>query len=276
MLPSTFFYVMQIRRSLLNEDENGFRKAKRPIYYDDGLEVNGFSLCFTSHGHPNFHSATGRCACYNALMLFLKTEDQADTEQKNKPTKFYHWRCFFTIERWQKCTCTEKWSWSRSYHEKFTSCWFYLILMSILLSAVECKEVKKRFMISLQVFFFPSLKRKICVGLLYSKLSKSYTIVSTHYCSLSIFLQLFCWALSHTSATCFFMIASLLKLLFHQLSLCVAFPLHLMSYHFETKRAFRPSLSKQSSLHLHVALCQDAPIDPHRCWEHFFSCPSSY
>jgi len=29
----------QIRRSLLNEDEYGFRKAKRPIYYDEGLEV---------------------------------------------------------------------------------------------------------------------------------------------------------------------------------------------------------------------------------------------
>lgn len=28
----------QIRRSILNEDEYGFRKAKRPIYYDDGLE----------------------------------------------------------------------------------------------------------------------------------------------------------------------------------------------------------------------------------------------
>ncbi|MBA0816708.1 hypothetical protein Gohar_001340, partial [Gossypium harknessii] len=27
-----------IRRSLLNEDEYGFRKAKRPIYYDGGLE----------------------------------------------------------------------------------------------------------------------------------------------------------------------------------------------------------------------------------------------
>ncbi|NP_001238304.1 uncharacterized protein LOC100305891 [Glycine max] len=31
-------FVMQIRRSLLNEDEYGFRKAKRPIYYDEGLE----------------------------------------------------------------------------------------------------------------------------------------------------------------------------------------------------------------------------------------------
>ncbi|XP_072993384.1 uncharacterized protein [Typha latifolia] len=28
----------QIRRSLLNEDEYGFRRAKRPIYYDEGLE----------------------------------------------------------------------------------------------------------------------------------------------------------------------------------------------------------------------------------------------
>lgn len=34
-----FWIALQIRRSLLNEDEYGFRKAKRPIYYDEGLEV---------------------------------------------------------------------------------------------------------------------------------------------------------------------------------------------------------------------------------------------
>lgn len=32
-------HVMQIRRSLLNENEYGFKRAKRPIYYDEGLEV---------------------------------------------------------------------------------------------------------------------------------------------------------------------------------------------------------------------------------------------
>lgn len=33
-------FHLQIRRSLLNEDEYGFRRAKRPIYYyDEGLEV---------------------------------------------------------------------------------------------------------------------------------------------------------------------------------------------------------------------------------------------
>lgn len=32
-------FSKQIRRSILNEDEYGFRKAKRPIYYDEGLEV---------------------------------------------------------------------------------------------------------------------------------------------------------------------------------------------------------------------------------------------
>lgn len=37
------FCFMQIRRSLLNEDEYGFRKARRPIYYDEGLEVITFS-----------------------------------------------------------------------------------------------------------------------------------------------------------------------------------------------------------------------------------------
>lgn len=31
--------TIQIRRSLLNEDEYGFRRAKRPMYYDEGLEV---------------------------------------------------------------------------------------------------------------------------------------------------------------------------------------------------------------------------------------------
>lgn len=33
-----YVFAPQIRRSILNEDEYGFRKAKRPIYYDDGLE----------------------------------------------------------------------------------------------------------------------------------------------------------------------------------------------------------------------------------------------
>ncbi|KAL4341911.1 hypothetical protein GQ457_08G006060 [Hibiscus cannabinus] len=33
-----YVFAPQIRRSLLNEDEYGFRKAKRPIYYDGGLE----------------------------------------------------------------------------------------------------------------------------------------------------------------------------------------------------------------------------------------------
>ncbi|MED6182963.1 hypothetical protein PIB30_033565 [Stylosanthes scabra] len=33
-----YIFSPQIRRSLLNEDEYGFRKAKRPIYYDGGLE----------------------------------------------------------------------------------------------------------------------------------------------------------------------------------------------------------------------------------------------
>lgn len=37
--PGLHFCRMQIRRSLLNEDEYGFRKARRPIYYDEGLEV---------------------------------------------------------------------------------------------------------------------------------------------------------------------------------------------------------------------------------------------
>ncbi|XP_076922578.1 uncharacterized protein LOC143584392 [Bidens hawaiensis] len=33
-----YIFAPQIRRSLLNEDEYGFRRAKRPIYYDEGLE----------------------------------------------------------------------------------------------------------------------------------------------------------------------------------------------------------------------------------------------
>lgn len=33
-----YVFAPQIRRSLLNEDEYGFRRAKRPIYYDEGLE----------------------------------------------------------------------------------------------------------------------------------------------------------------------------------------------------------------------------------------------
>ncbi|ESW29078.1 hypothetical protein PHAVU_002G041600 [Phaseolus vulgaris] len=33
-----YIFAPQIRRSVLNEDEYGVRKAKRPIYYDGGLE----------------------------------------------------------------------------------------------------------------------------------------------------------------------------------------------------------------------------------------------
>ncbi|CAK7333683.1 unnamed protein product [Dovyalis caffra] len=42
-----YIFAPQIRRSLLNEDEYGFRRAKRPIYYDEGLEK--FNI-----GHPSF------------------------------------------------------------------------------------------------------------------------------------------------------------------------------------------------------------------------------
>nr|CAD1831051.1 unnamed protein product [Ananas comosus var. bracteatus] len=35
-----YVFAPQIRRSLLSEDDNGFRRAKRPIYYyDEGLET---------------------------------------------------------------------------------------------------------------------------------------------------------------------------------------------------------------------------------------------
>ncbi|XP_068650320.1 uncharacterized protein [Aristolochia californica] len=33
-----YVFAPQIRRSILNEDEYGFRRAKRPTYYDEGLE----------------------------------------------------------------------------------------------------------------------------------------------------------------------------------------------------------------------------------------------
>ncbi|KAK1325454.1 hypothetical protein QJS10_CPA01g02907 [Acorus calamus] len=33
-----YVFAPQIRKSILNEDEYGFRRAKRPIYYDEGLE----------------------------------------------------------------------------------------------------------------------------------------------------------------------------------------------------------------------------------------------
>ncbi|CAI9087058.1 OLC1v1021025C1 [Oldenlandia corymbosa var. corymbosa] len=33
-----YVFAPQIRRSILNEDEYGFRRARRPIYYDEGLE----------------------------------------------------------------------------------------------------------------------------------------------------------------------------------------------------------------------------------------------
>ncbi|XP_041013090.1 uncharacterized protein LOC121256379 isoform X2 [Juglans microcarpa x Juglans regia] len=34
-----YIFAPQIRRSLLNEDEYGFQKARRPYYYDKGLET---------------------------------------------------------------------------------------------------------------------------------------------------------------------------------------------------------------------------------------------
>lgn len=39
-----YVFAPQIRRSLLNEDEYGFRRAKRPIYYDEGLEKTRHTL----------------------------------------------------------------------------------------------------------------------------------------------------------------------------------------------------------------------------------------
>ncbi|XP_019184212.1 uncharacterized protein LOC116012025 [Ipomoea triloba] len=33
-----YVFAPQIRRTILNENEYGFRRARRPIYYDDGLE----------------------------------------------------------------------------------------------------------------------------------------------------------------------------------------------------------------------------------------------
>ncbi|KAL1324644.1 hypothetical protein HN51_034811 [Arachis hypogaea] len=35
---AAYIFAPQIRRSLLNENEYGFRKAKRPVYYDGRLE----------------------------------------------------------------------------------------------------------------------------------------------------------------------------------------------------------------------------------------------
>ncbi|KAG9452139.1 hypothetical protein H6P81_005043 [Aristolochia fimbriata] len=33
-----YVFAPQIRRTILNEDESGFRRAQRPVYYDEGLE----------------------------------------------------------------------------------------------------------------------------------------------------------------------------------------------------------------------------------------------
>ncbi|PIN00365.1 hypothetical protein CDL12_27131 [Handroanthus impetiginosus] len=43
-----YIFAPQIRRSLLNEDEHGFRRARRPIYYeeDDALEVIMIELLY--------------------------------------------------------------------------------------------------------------------------------------------------------------------------------------------------------------------------------------
>ena len=52
-------FLLQIRRSILNEDEYGFRKAKRPVYYDEGLEVRTYNFhvqALVSEHHVSYWS----------------------------------------------------------------------------------------------------------------------------------------------------------------------------------------------------------------------------
>ncbi|GJS09446.1 uncharacterized protein Tco_0366242 [Tanacetum coccineum] len=41
----SYIFAPHIRRSLLNEDAYEFRRAKRPIYYDEGLEMLSQNQC---------------------------------------------------------------------------------------------------------------------------------------------------------------------------------------------------------------------------------------
>lgn len=86
-----FMSTPQIRRSILNEDEYGFRKAKRPIYYDDGLEVIAWlHLLHTCPPNSTAHSYDIYLIFFFTFFLLWKAENQADIKCKNKPTEFCH------------------------------------------------------------------------------------------------------------------------------------------------------------------------------------------
>ncbi|GER39595.1 elongation factor 4, partial [Striga asiatica] len=71
-----------IRRPLLNEDESGFKRAKIPIYYDRGLEVNvpskrnmEYRLIIHQDMHPlTMKNQRSSCGCYGDQVYRLKAQ----------------------------------------------------------------------------------------------------------------------------------------------------------------------------------------------------------
>lgn len=95
-----FCLCFKIRRSLLNEDEYGFRRAKRPIYYDEGLEVMVTLATFMLWLHTTFWSFW----CWNS-------ENPADLKWKNQPTQLCYRQCVIPFERRQQPTPGACWEW---------------------------------------------------------------------------------------------------------------------------------------------------------------------
>lgn len=92
------FWLLQIRRSLLNENDSGFQKAKRPIYYDDGLEVIN-KLTNKQPYEFDIYSLT-------SLMVWiwiLIAENSSNTEFKDQPAEQCDRQHLLSFTREEQC-----------------------------------------------------------------------------------------------------------------------------------------------------------------------------
>lgn len=100
------FWLLQIRRSLLNENDSGFQKAKRPIYYDDGLEVIN-KLTSKQPYEFDIYSLT-------SLMVWiwiLIAENSSNTEFKDQPAEQCDWQHLLSFTREEQCGHRICWRW---------------------------------------------------------------------------------------------------------------------------------------------------------------------
>ncbi|GAB2276507.1 hypothetical protein Dimus_011229 [Dionaea muscipula] len=76
-----YIFAPQLRRSLLNEDESGFRKARRPIYYeeDDVLEKTRQTLnAKLSRLNAAIDNVSSRLRGGNKVPLEIKTDPEVE------------------------------------------------------------------------------------------------------------------------------------------------------------------------------------------------------